>query len=85
MPATIEEVTTVPIGKVRVGHAGKLVVSGACDCTLQRLMAMGLLPGAEVKVIRVAPLGDPIVLQTRGFQVSLRKAEAQGLAIELSA
>ncbi|MEX2215794.1 MAG: FeoA domain-containing protein [Phycisphaeraceae bacterium] len=93
MPATIEDVTegltegakVVPIAGVRVGHAGRLAVTGACDCTLQRLMAMGLLPGAQVKVIRIAPLGDPIVLQTSGFQVSLRKAEAKGLAIELGA
>lgn len=47
-----------------------------------RLLAMGLTPRTEFKVIRVAPFGDPIQLQVRHFQLSLRKEEAQLLRIE---
>ena len=83
MPATAEAVKVISIRQVRVGNRGRLVVAQAANSTIQRLMAMGLTPGLEVKVIRVAPLGDPIVLEAKGFQVSLRKHEADGLALEL--
>ena len=43
---------------------------------------MGLTPGTEFTVIRVAPLGDPVEIQVRGFHLSLRKQEADTLIIE---
>jgi ferrous iron transport protein A len=45
-------------------------------------MEMGLLPGTPVHVVRVAPLGDPLVLQVRGSTLSIRHAEA--LEIEVA-
>ena len=48
----------------------------------QKLLAMGLTPGAEFKVIRYAPLGDPIEIKVRGFALSLRKNEADRLMVE---
>ena len=48
----------------------------------QKLLAMGLTPGTEFSVIRVAPLGCPIEIKIRGFALSLRKNEAQLLQIE---
>lgn len=48
----------------------------------QKLIAMGLLPGTEFVVSRMAPLGDPIEILVRGFLLSLRKAEASILQIE---
>lgn len=71
-----------PIQRVRTGDRGRLVLTGCAGATVQRLMAMGLVPGTAVSVLRVAPLGDPIILQTGAFQVSLRRNEAEGLAIE---
>lgn len=47
-----------------------------------RLREMGLLPGTPVTLIRVAPLGDPIEIQVRGYRLSLRKAEAAQVEIE---
>lgn len=41
-----------------------------------RLMEMGMLPGSEVQVVRLAPLGDPMDLKVRGYHLSIRKAEA---------
>ncbi|OAI19812.1 ferrous iron transporter B [Methylomonas lenta] len=49
----------------------------------QKLLAMGLTPGTEFKVIRVAPLGDPIEIRMRGTDLSLRMDEAAGLNIKL--
>lgn len=48
----------------------------------RRLMELGLLPGTEVRVVRVAPLGDPIELKVRGCSLSIRAAEAQGISVE---
>ena len=47
-----------------------------------RLLEMGMLPGAEVELIRFAPLGDPIDIKVRGFHLSIRKSEAQLVEIE---
>ena len=48
----------------------------------QKLLAMGLTPGCDFKVVRLAPLGDPIQISVRGFQLSLRKVEAKAIEIE---
>ncbi len=48
----------------------------------QRLLAMGLTPNTTIKVIRKAPLGDPIQIEVRNFQLSLRSDEARLLKIE---
>jgi ferrous iron transport protein A len=49
----------------------------------QRLIAMGVLPGTAFTVSRLAPLGDPIEIEIRGFALSLRKDEAAIIQIEL--
>ena len=50
----------------------------------QKLLSMGLTPGTEFAVVRVAPLGDPVEIKVRGFALSLRKDEAATLRIEKS-
>ena len=47
----------------------------------RRIMDMGITPGVEVKVIKTAPLGDPIEIHVRGYELSLRREEA--LQIEM--
>ncbi|MEC7518931.1 MAG: ferrous iron transport protein A [Myxococcota bacterium] len=47
----------------------------------RRLMEMGVLPGTRVKVVRVAPLGDPIELRVRSYSLSIRRQEAAGIAL----
>jgi ferrous iron transport protein A len=47
----------------------------------RRLLEMGLIPGTEVKVINVAPLGDPLFIEVRGSQWSLRRHEADEIRI----
>ncbi|MFM7716053.1 MAG: ferrous iron transport protein A [Microcystis sp.] len=68
----------IPIGKV-----GKVV---GYDRALRgykgKLLSMGLTPGTEFTVIRVAPLGDPVEIRVRGFHLSLRKQEADALIVE---
>jgi len=46
-----------------------------------RLMEMGLTPGVELRVVGVAPLGDPLELELRGYRLSVRKSEARRVFI----
>jgi len=49
----------------------------------RRLLDMGCVKGAEVKVIKVAPLGDPIDITVKGYHLSLRKEEAKDIEVEI--
>jgi len=49
---------------------------------IERLMEMGLIAGTSIKVIKFAPLGDPIEISMRGYHLSLRRAEAAGISVE---
>jgi len=50
--------------------------------TKRRIMDMGMTKGAEVLIRKVAPLGDPIELNVRGYELSVRKADAELIEIE---
>ena len=71
----------VPLSALRVGQRGIVVGVGGRGPARQRMMDMGLVRGAEVRVVRVAPLGDPIEFTVRGYSLSLRKREAQEIAV----
>ena len=59
------------------------VVKLLCTGTLKRrIMDMGITRGVEVTVRKVAPLGDPLELTVRGYELSLRKAEAEAIEVE---
>lgn len=64
------------------GQAGRVTaVSGAAD-TRNRLLEMGLTRGTLVRLVRVAPFGDPIELSLRGYRLSVRRSEAATIQIE---
>lgn len=56
--------------------------SDAAKAYRQKLQAMGLVPGAAFNVLRVAPLGDPVEIEVKGFALSLRKGEANALDLQ---
>lgn len=67
-----------------VGVGGKAVVvklhgEGAVK---RRIMDMGLTKGTAVSVIKVAPLGDPVQIHVRGYELSVRKADAEMIEVE---
>ncbi len=70
------------LAQLKIGEKGVVRgMSDADECTM-RLMEMGLTPGTTVHVNRVAPLGDPLHLSLRGYNLSIRKSEAQRVEIE---
>lgn len=71
------------LDQVKVGSKARIVGFSAVETNFRRkLLALGLMPGAEVEVRRVAPLGDPVQIQLRGASVSLRKQEAAIIEVE---
>lgn len=66
-----------------IGSQARVVgFTGNSGAYRRKLLAMGLTKGTDLKVNRVAPLGDPIEITVRGFQLSLRRDEAVALMIE---
>jgi len=71
------------VSELKVGQTARIVTLLKGDRSYRhKLIAMGLIPGTEFTVSRIAPLGDPIEIQIRGFALSLRKNEANILQIE---
>jgi len=71
--------TQMPLSAMRPGDLGH-VLSLCADCEArEHLLELGFTPGTEIIVIRVAPLGDPMTVRIRGYQLSLRRREAQAI------
>jgi len=70
-----------PLADLRAGERGRVEDGTADHPAFQRLLAMGLLPGTEVSVVQVAPLGDPVEVEFRGMRLSLRKADAAAVIV----
>lgn len=71
------------LSQMQCGAKGRVVgYDNASKSYLRRLLAMGLVPGAEFTVVRRAPLGDPVEISVLGFLLSLRADEAAGVRIE---
>ena len=64
------------------GEKAKILRMGGAAAANKRLMEMGLTRGAALTVVRVAPLGDPVEIQVRGYNLSLRKTEAKAVEVE---
>ncbi len=67
---------------VRVGQTVTIVKLHGEGAVKRRIMDMGLTKGVQVYVRKVAPLGDPVELTVRGYELSLRKADAESIEVE---
>ena len=68
--------------EVKVGDTVKVVKLTGQGATKRRIMDMGITKGVEIYVRKVAPLGDPIEVTIRGYELSLRKADAAMIEVE---
>jgi Fe2+ transport system protein FeoA len=66
-----------------IGESGVITAIKGEGKVRRRLLDMGLTPGAEVYLRKVAPLGDPIEVTLRGYELSLRKSEAEAVECEV--
>ena len=68
--------------ELKVGESAKVTVVGGEGALRQHFLDMGVIPGAEVTLVKFAPMGDPIEIRIRGYELTLRVEEAKKIEIE---
>lgn len=68
--------------EAKVGSTVKVVKLHGEGAVKRRIMDMGITRGVEVYIRKVAPLGDPVDVNVRGYELSLRKADAEMIEVE---
>lgn len=68
--------------EVKIGDTVRVVKLHGEGAVKRRIMDMGITKGSEVHIRKVAPLGDPIEITVRGYELSLRKADAKMIEVE---
>ncbi|MCH5197022.1 MAG: ferrous iron transport protein A [Oscillospiraceae bacterium] len=67
---------------IKIGDTVRVKKLGGEGAVRRRIMDMGITKGAKIYVRKVAPLGDPIEITVRGYELSLRKADAEIIEVE---
>ena len=68
--------------QVKIGDRVRVVKLHGQGAVKRRIMDMGITKGVEILVRKVAPLGDPVEVSVRGYELSLRKADAEMIEVE---
>ena len=68
--------------EAKIGETVRIVKLHGEGAVKRRIMDMGITKGVDVYVLKVAPLGDPIEVTVRGYELSLRKADAEMIEVE---
>ena len=67
---------------VRIGETVRVTKVGGEGALKRRIMDMGITKGVTIKVMKMAPLGDPIEITVRGYELTLRKADCEKIEVE---
>ncbi len=67
---------------IKVGNSTTVIKLNGQGAVRRRIMDMGITKGVKIDVCKVAPFGDPIEITVRGYQLSLRKADAEMIEVE---
>lgn len=70
------------LDKLPIGKKGKITAVNGKGSLRLRLLDMGLIPNTEVVVRKIAPLGDPMELHLRGYELTLRLSDAMDISVE---
>lgn len=70
------------LNELKIGQPGRITVVGGQGALRDRLLDMGLTPRTEVMVRKVAPMGDPIEITLRGYELTLRIEDAKMIEVE---
>lgn len=73
-----------PLSELEPDERGVIIRVGGSGDIRHRLLDMGVVTGAEVQVERVAPLGDPVQIKIKGYDLALRKKEAEKIQVEVT-
>ena len=69
--------------ELKAGKTAKILTVGGEGALRQHFLDMGLIPGAEVTMVKLAPMGDPMELKIHGYELTLRLADAENIEISL--
>lgn len=69
------------LDQLRPGMTGKIISVGGEGELRLRLLDMGLIPRTEVALIKIAPMGDPIEIRVRGYELTLRVSDARNIEV----
>lgn len=73
------------LSNLKPGQQGRITkLDSGIGPIRRRLMDMGVIPGEMIRVEKIAPMGDPIEVTVKGYNLSLRKGEAAGIEIEVT-
>ena len=72
------------LSELNRGEKGRIVKIACTGSIRQRLLDMGLVSGSDIEMQRAAPLGDPIEIKVKGYNLALRKKEAAGIQVEVT-
>jgi ferrous iron transport protein A len=75
--------TPQPLTSVAVGTKATVTEIKVHPDSRSRLMEMGLLVGTPIELVRFAPLGDPVEIKVRGYNLTLRKSEAEQILVKV--
>jgi ferrous iron transport protein A len=67
-----------------MGRQARVLAVKGEGAVARRLMEMGVVPGAPIRVVRTAPLGDPLEIRVRNYHLALRRNEAQAISVVTS-
>lgn len=67
---------------IKIGKSAKVIKVHGEGAIRRRIMDMGITKGVEIYIRKAAPLGDPLELTVRGYELSLRKADAEMIEVE---
>ena len=76
-----EREKSMTLGELDIGQSGRITDVGGQGALRQHFLDMGLIPGADVTLLKFAPMGDPMELQIHGYELTLRLADAAQIGV----
>ncbi len=77
----VSEIITMNLTNLPIGAKGTVLAVNGSSRITKRLMEMGVVPGVSVRVIKSAPFGDPLEIRVRGYNLAMRKSEADSIEV----
>jgi Fe2+ transport system protein FeoA len=76
-------VTQKPLSELKPGDKGTVAKVGGKGALHRRILDMGIVPGSEIEVVRIAPLGSPVEFKVKGYSLTLRDNESRSILVEV--
>lgn len=71
------------VNNMKPGEKGRVVSIGSSGALRRRIIDMGITPGAMIIMKKAAPFGDPVQINVRGYELSMRRSEAREISVEV--